>query len=230
MAERLVYVSRLVRLPLIGADGGRDRPDGRCRAGPARRATRRREWSATWSPSSAAPSSSAPTASPRWPWTARGCSAARSTCASSRCAPGETLIVGALFERRVGEERVVDVAIRPAPDQGFAWEVATVALGGAGCSGAARPARRAMDCGAPAVRRRRAARARGGGDHLPAPGRDGRRHPRAAARTPPRAGRGAAGRAPGGFAGGDAGGGADPDRGGAGPGARRARAGRDGGG
>src|SRR5205814_70989 len=43
--------------------------------------------------------------------------------------PGERLAVGELFGRRLGDRRVVDVGLRPAPEP-FAWEVATVALAG----------------------------------------------------------------------------------------------------
>jgi len=42
---------------------------------------------------------------------------------------GERLVAGELFGRQVGERRVVDIGLRPAPEP-FAWEVATVALGG----------------------------------------------------------------------------------------------------
>ena len=43
--------------------------------------------------------------------------------------PGEVLVAGDLFGRRLNERRVVDVGLRPAPEP-FAWEVGTVALGG----------------------------------------------------------------------------------------------------
>lgn len=43
--------------------------------------------------------------------------------------PGEVLAAGELFGRRVRNQRVVDVGITPSPEP-FAWEVATVALGG----------------------------------------------------------------------------------------------------
>ena len=43
--------------------------------------------------------------------------------------PGERLAMGELVGRRVRGERVVDVGITPAPEP-FAWEVATIALGG----------------------------------------------------------------------------------------------------
>jgi CBS domain-containing protein len=41
--------------------------------------------------------------------------------------PGERLVAGEVFGRRLGERRVVDLGIAPAPEP-FAWEVATVAL------------------------------------------------------------------------------------------------------
>jgi CBS domain-containing protein len=43
--------------------------------------------------------------------------------------PGERLAVGELFGERVRNQRVVDIGVTPAPDP-FEWEVATVALGG----------------------------------------------------------------------------------------------------
>jgi CBS domain-containing protein len=43
--------------------------------------------------------------------------------------PGERLVMGELIDGRVRGERVVDIGITPAPEP-FAWEVATVALGG----------------------------------------------------------------------------------------------------
>ncbi len=45
--------------------------------------------------------------------------------------PGERLVIGELFGRRVRGERVVDVGLAPAPEP-FAWEVATIALGSRG--------------------------------------------------------------------------------------------------
>jgi CBS domain-containing protein len=54
--------------------------------------------------------------------------------------PGERLIVGELFGRRLRQERVVDVGISPAPEP-FAWEVATVAVGGRGLPGRRRAPR-----------------------------------------------------------------------------------------
>lgn len=43
--------------------------------------------------------------------------------------PGERLVVGEIFGRRINGKRVVDLGIRPVPNATFAWEVATVALG-----------------------------------------------------------------------------------------------------
>jgi CBS domain-containing protein/sporulation protein YlmC with PRC-barrel domain len=43
--------------------------------------------------------------------------------------PGERLLAGELIGQRVREARVVDIGITPAPEP-FAWEIATVALGG----------------------------------------------------------------------------------------------------
>jgi CBS domain-containing protein/sporulation protein YlmC with PRC-barrel domain len=48
--------------------------------------------------------------------------------------PGERLLMGELFGRRLREQRVVDVGLRPSPEP-FAWEVATVAVGSRGVPG-----------------------------------------------------------------------------------------------
>jgi CBS domain-containing protein/sporulation protein YlmC with PRC-barrel domain len=45
--------------------------------------------------------------------------------------PGERLVIGELFGRRVRSGRVVDVGLAPAPEP-FAWEVTTIALGSRG--------------------------------------------------------------------------------------------------
>jgi CBS domain-containing protein len=47
---------------------------------------------------------------------------------------GERLVIGELIGRRVRGERVVDVGLTPAPEP-FAWEVATIALGSRGLAG-----------------------------------------------------------------------------------------------
>ena len=49
--------------------------------------------------------------------------------------PGELLVAGELLGRRVNGRRVVDVGIRPVPRASYAWEVATVALGHSGLLG-----------------------------------------------------------------------------------------------
>jgi CBS domain-containing protein/sporulation protein YlmC with PRC-barrel domain len=52
--------------------------------------------------------------------------------------PGERLLAGELIGRRVRDQRVVDIGITPAPEP-FAWEVATVALGSRRMPGLRRP-------------------------------------------------------------------------------------------
>jgi CBS domain-containing protein len=52
--------------------------------------------------------------------------------------PGERLVAGELFGRRLRDQRIVDIGLRPAPDP-FAWEVATVALGGRRMPGLRKP-------------------------------------------------------------------------------------------
>jgi CBS domain-containing protein len=52
--------------------------------------------------------------------------------------PGERLVVAELFGQRLRERRVVDVGIAPAPEP-FGWEVATVALGSRRVPGLRRP-------------------------------------------------------------------------------------------
>ena len=193
MSRRIVYVSRLTRLPLISSDGsdvghvvdvviglgGRPpRVNGlrRRRAAPARvhrHRPRRRDRHR------------------RRPAAAR----ARSTCASSSCARASGWLVGELIGRRVREQRVVDVGITPAPEP-FAWEVATVALGGRRVPGLRR-APEVIDwseAGELFAYERPVDReaATLGGLH---PGGDGRGDPPAAAQPPAGARRGARGRA-----------------------------------
>jgi CBS domain-containing protein/sporulation protein YlmC with PRC-barrel domain len=125
MAERIVYVSRIVRLPLVGADGsdvghvvdvvldlgGRPpRVVGFVVGGVQRRrvfvaVTRIAEIGT------------------------RGLRLRRASINLKQfeLRPGERLVAGELFGKRVGERRVVDIGLRPAPDP-FEWEVATVAL------------------------------------------------------------------------------------------------------
>lgn len=48
---------------------------------------------------------------------------------------GEVLVAGEMLGRRARDKRVVDVGIRPVPGASYAWEVATVALGSVGLFG-----------------------------------------------------------------------------------------------
>lgn len=128
MADQLVYVSRLVRLPLIDTEGGEI---GRVadvvlgappREGPPRvhgfvvAVQRRRVFVGGNRVAEL---------------TGEGARLRRGAINMRQFAPqpGETLVVGEVFGRRVGDARVVDVSIRPTPEASYAWEVATVALG-----------------------------------------------------------------------------------------------------
>jgi hypothetical protein len=126
MNERIVYVSKIVRLPLVGADGsdvghvvdvvldmgGRPpRVNGFVVGGVQRRrvfvgAGRIGEIET------------------------RGLRLRRGSInlRQFELRPGERLSAGELFGRRLNDRRVVDIGLRPAPEA-FAWEVATVALG-----------------------------------------------------------------------------------------------------
>jgi CBS domain-containing protein len=125
MADRIVYVSRIARLPLVGADGadvghvvdvvldlgGRPpRVNGFVVAVQRRRVflavTRIGEIDS------------------------RGLRLRRGTINLKQfeLRPGERLVMGELVGKRVDDRRVVDIGLRPAPDF-FEWEVATVALG-----------------------------------------------------------------------------------------------------
>jgi CBS domain-containing protein len=53
--------------------------------------------------------------------------------------PGETLVVDEIFGQRTRGRRVVDVGLHPVPNVSYAWEVATVALGGVGLRVGPRP-------------------------------------------------------------------------------------------
>jgi len=131
MTERLIYVSRLTRLALVGADGadvgrladvvigagGRPpRVNGFVVAVQRRRvfvgAGRVGEISTT------------------------GVRLRRGSInlRQFELRAGERLVVGELFGRHVRERRVVDVGLAAAPEP-FAWEVATVALGNRGLPG-----------------------------------------------------------------------------------------------
>jgi CBS domain-containing protein/sporulation protein YlmC with PRC-barrel domain len=126
MNERIVYVSRLVRLPLVGADGadvghvvdvvldlgGRPpRVIGFVVGG----VQRRRVFVAVTRISEI---------------DTRGLRLRRASINLKQfeLRAGERLVVGELFGKRVNDRRVVDIGLRPAPDP-FEWEVANVALG-----------------------------------------------------------------------------------------------------
>jgi CBS domain-containing protein len=131
VAERIVYVTRLTRLPLIGADGadvgrlvdvvidlgGRPpRVHGFVAAVGRRRvfvgAGRVGEIES------------------------EGVRLRRGSVnlRSFELRPGERLVMGELVGRQLRGDRVVDVGITPAPEP-FAWEVATLALGSRGLAG-----------------------------------------------------------------------------------------------
>ncbi|HEY3703139.1 MAG TPA: CBS domain-containing protein [Acidimicrobiales bacterium] len=137
MAERLVYVSRLVRLSLLGADGaavgqiadvvlaawgGRDAPDVR---GFVVALQRRRVFVAAGRIAELSHEGAR----------LRGAINLR----QFELRPGELLVMGQLLGRSLRGQRVVDLAIRPDPVVSFAWEVATVALGSRARLGRRRP-------------------------------------------------------------------------------------------
>ncbi len=127
MSDRIVYVSRITRLPLVGADGadvghtldvvldmgGRPpRVNGFVIGG----VQRRRVF----------------IGAPRiGEIDTRGLRLRRGliNLRQFELRPGERLAVGELLHRRVNGRRVVDIGLQPGPDP-FEWEVATVALAG----------------------------------------------------------------------------------------------------
>lgn len=131
MAERLVYVSRLVRLPLRAADGaeigrmadvvlnaysGTDPPSVN---GFVVEVNRRRVFVSAGRIGELDPDGAR----------------LRTGAINMRkfeLRPSEMLVVGELFGHQVRGERVVDVGIRNNPSAGFEWEIATVALGAIG--------------------------------------------------------------------------------------------------
>ena len=137
VADRIVYVTRVTRLPLVGADGadvgrvvdvvldlgGRPpRVNGFVVAVGARAGVRRRR-----------PGRGVSNDGVRL---RRGSVNLRQFVLRA----GERLVIGELIGRRVRGERVVDVGLTPAPEP-FAWEVATVALSAGRRAGRARGAR-----------------------------------------------------------------------------------------
>ena len=135
MADRIVYVSRLTRLPLVGADGadvGRvvdvvlgsgGRPPRV--NGFVVQVQRRRVFVG---------------AGRMGEITTEGVRLRRGSInlRHFELRAGERLVAGELFGRRIRGRRVVDVGLAPAPEP-FAWEVATVALGGRRLPGLRRP-------------------------------------------------------------------------------------------
>src|SRR5947209_4559550 len=135
MADRIVYVSRLTRLPLVGADGadvGRvvdvvlgsgGRPPRV--NGFVVQVQRRRVFVG---------------AGRMGEITTDGVRLRRGSInlRHFELRAGERLVAGELFGRRIRGRRVVDVGLAPAPEP-FAWEVATVALGGRRLPGLRRP-------------------------------------------------------------------------------------------
>jgi CBS domain-containing protein/sporulation protein YlmC with PRC-barrel domain len=131
MADRLVYVSRIVRLPLVGADGaevGRvvdvvlglgGRPP---RVNGFVVAVQRRHVFVG--------AGRVGEIQPDGVRLRRGSINLR----QFELRAGEHLVAGELIGRRMREGRVVDVGLTPAPEP-FAWEVATVALGSGGLPG-----------------------------------------------------------------------------------------------
>lgn len=134
MADRLVYVSRLIGLPLLGPDGveiGRlaDVALGTPVLGEAPRVNgfvvavqRRRLFVSAGRIGDL------------------GSGGARLRYGSISIHPfsprlGEALVAGELVGRRARGKRLVDVGIRPVPGVSYAWEVATVALGSMGLLG-----------------------------------------------------------------------------------------------
>ncbi len=137
MPSRIVYVSRLVRLPLVGADG----------------AEIGHMADAVLTPSGGG-------APPRVNGFVVAVQRRRVFVGTGRVAeieidgvrlrrgavnlrqfelrPGEQLVVGELFRKRVHGRKVTDVGIAPAPEP-YSWELATIALGGGGIPPRRRP-------------------------------------------------------------------------------------------
>jgi CBS domain-containing protein len=137
MADRIVYVSRLVRLPLVGADGAEigHMADAVLTAwggaGPSRvngfvvAVQRRRVFIGTGRVAEIE---------------ADGVRLRRGAInlRQFELRAGEQLVVGELFQRRLRGRKVTDVGITPAPEP-YSWELATIAVGGGGLPPRRRP-------------------------------------------------------------------------------------------
>lgn len=136
MADRIVYVSRLVRLPLVGTDGSdvgvmSDVVLTASGRGPPRvngfvvAVQRRRVFVAAGRVGEIADD---------------GVRLRRGTInlRQFELRSGETLTVGELFRRQLRGRRIVDAGITPAPEP-YAWELATIALSGGGLPPRRRP-------------------------------------------------------------------------------------------
>ncbi len=137
MDGRIVYVSRLVRLPLVGADGAEIghmadavlTPSGG--GGPPRvngfvvAVQRRRVFIGTGRVAEIE---------------ADGVRLRRGAInlRQFELRPGELLVVGELFQRRLRGRKVTDAGITPAPEP-YSWELTTIALGGGGLPPRRRP-------------------------------------------------------------------------------------------
>lgn len=123
VAERLVYVSRLVGLALLGADGAEVGRLSDVVLGPATgqrsphvngfvlALQRRRVFVGAGRVGELGPDGAR---------LRRGAINVR----QFELRAGETLAVGELFGRQVRDRRVVDLGIRPSPESGSSWEVA----------------------------------------------------------------------------------------------------------
>ncbi|HEX3873808.1 MAG TPA: CBS domain-containing protein [Solirubrobacteraceae bacterium] len=138
MADRLIYVSRLVRLSLVGADGAQIGQvsdvvlTGGAGTGPPGvngfvvRVQKRHVFIG------AGRIGEIETEGVRL---RRGAINLR----QFQLRPGEQLVVGELFGRRLRGSRIIDASIAPAPDEPHEWELATLALAGGGMPSRRKP-------------------------------------------------------------------------------------------
>jgi CBS domain-containing protein len=137
MSDRLVYVSRLVRLPLVGADGAEIghmadvvlTPPGGGSPPPVNgfmvAVQRRRVFVGAGRVAEIE---------------VEGVRLRRGAInlRQFELRSGELLVVGELFRRKLRDQRIVDAAITPGPEP-HSWELATLALAGGGLPGRRRP-------------------------------------------------------------------------------------------